>query len=65
MRLTSSDEVIRVADRVIRHVIDAYAAPDRSFDELRERVGDGGDDETDPLRAFSEACRVELYALRS
>jgi hypothetical protein len=64
MRLTSSDEVIEVADRVVRHVIDAYAAPDRSFDELRQRVGEGGDAETDPLREFSEVCRTELRALR-
>jgi hypothetical protein len=63
MRLTSSDEVIRVADRVVRLVIDAYAAPDRTFDELREGVA-GNDDETDPLREFNQACQVELHALR-
>jgi hypothetical protein len=36
MRLTSTDEIIRVAQHVIRLAVDAYAAPDRTFDELRE-----------------------------
>jgi hypothetical protein len=62
MRLGSSDEVIRIAHQVIRQVIEAYATPDRSFDELRERAG--SEEGMDPLRDFSEACRVELRALR-
>jgi hypothetical protein len=61
MRLTSSSEVIRVAENVLRNVIEAYTAPDQTFDELRERVGD--EDEHDPLREFREACRVELRSL--
>ena len=61
MRLTSSSEVIRSAEQVVRHVIDAYAAPDKTFDDLLEAI----ESETlsDPLRHFSEACRSELYAL--
>jgi hypothetical protein len=62
MRLSSSDEVIRIAQQVIREVIEAYAIPDQSFDELRERAG--SEPGIDPLRDFSEACRVELRALR-
>ena len=62
MRLTSSDEVIRIAERVVRQVIDDYAAPDQTFDELRERAG--SEEGIDPLRDFSEACRVDLHALR-
>jgi hypothetical protein len=63
MRLTSSDEVIRVADRVIRLVIQAYAAPDKTFDELRQHIAASGE-QWDPLRGFAEACRAELRALR-
>jgi hypothetical protein len=61
MRLTSSSEVIRVAEQVVRFVVDAYAAPDKSFGELRELVKseDGGD----PLREFGEVCRTDLGAL--
>jgi hypothetical protein len=63
MRLTSSDEVIRVADQVIRLVIQAYAAPDKTFDELRQHIA-ADDEQWDPLRRFAEACRAELRALR-
>jgi hypothetical protein len=63
MRLTSSDEVIRVADHVTRFVIHAYAAPDRTFDELREHIA-AQDVQWDPLREFAEACRVELRSIR-
>jgi hypothetical protein len=43
-------------------VIDAYAAPDKTFDELRQSIE--GEASRDPLRNFSEACRLELRALR-
>jgi hypothetical protein len=62
MRLTSSDEVIRIAEQVIRQVIEAYATPDLTFDELRQRAG--SEEGIDPLREFSEACRMELRAMR-
>jgi hypothetical protein len=61
MRLTSSDDVIRAAQDVMRLVVEAYAAPDKTFDELRERVGS---EEIDLLKTFSETCRMELLALR-
>jgi len=63
MRLASSDEVVRLADRVIREVTEAYAAPDRTFDELRERIR--GDEPPDALKDFGEACRVELRSVRT
>jgi hypothetical protein len=62
MRLTSSDEVIRIAEQVIRSVIDAYASPDQSFDELRQRAR--SEEGIDPLKDFSAVCRAELLALR-
>ena len=62
MRLSSSDEVIRLATQVILNVIEAYAAPDRTFDELRENLESAVS--RDPLREFSEACRLELRRLR-
>jgi len=61
MRLSSSDEVIRLAHQVVLHVMEAYAAPDKTFDELRQNVESAPD--RDPLREFSEACREELRAL--
>ncbi len=62
MRLTSSDEVTRVAEQVVRSVLEAYATPDQTFDELRTRAT--SEDGIDPLREFSEACRIELRAMR-
>jgi hypothetical protein len=62
MRLTSSTEVIRVAEQVVRQVLEAYAEGNKTFDELRELVRK--EDEFDPLRDFAEPCRTELRALR-
>jgi hypothetical protein len=61
MRLFSSSEVIRQAEHVIRHVIEAYAAPDKTFDELLQNMDAAVSH--DPIKTFSEACRLELQAL--
>jgi glutamate formiminotransferase len=58
MRLTSTCEVVEAAKHVIRHVIDAYAAPTRTFQEAREKVHK--DELPDLLGEFSECCRREL-----
>ena len=63
MRLTSSTEVIAAAEEVMRQVIDAYAAPDLTFEDLRRSLRGG--EFRDPLRAFSEACRAELQSVRA
>ena len=62
MRLTSSSEVIRIAEQVAHFVIDAYADANKTFDEGRERLRSGH--LGDPLKDFAEACRTELRALR-
>jgi hypothetical protein len=61
MRLISSAELVQAARQVLQQVVEAYAAPDRSFAELRERLR--GNDGSDPLQDFSEACRRELGLL--
>jgi hypothetical protein len=61
MRLTSSPEVLHAADEVIRQIVESYAAPGKSFEDLRRSL-DGGEFR-DPLRKFSEVCRAELTAL--
>jgi len=62
MRLTSSAEVIQIAQQVIQQVVEAYAAPARSFEEFRNRVASL--DDLDPLRGFAKACRTELSSLQ-
>ena len=61
MRLWSSSEVISKAEHVIHHVIDAYASPDKTFDDLRQNMDAAVSH--DPIKNFSEACRLELKAL--
>jgi hypothetical protein len=59
MRLVSSSRVVQSAEKVMRGVIAAYAEPNRTFDELRQRVQERSE-EYDQLREFTEACRQEL-----
>ena len=61
--LTSSSEIIKRAEQVIRHIIAACADPNRTFDEFKQHVQDP--EPADPLRDFTEACREELTSLRA
>jgi hypothetical protein len=62
MRVPSSRRVILAAENIGRKIVDTYAAPKKTFLELREMVHH---DAIDPLREFSEACRAEFEALGS
>ena len=62
MRLTSSNDVVRAAEQVTRLVVDAYTAPDKTFDDLRKAIE--SDEIFDPLREFSKVCSTELSVLR-
>jgi hypothetical protein len=64
MRLTSSQAVVSAAEEVVRHIIEAYAAPNRTFSDLRQRAQAQTREFHDPLRGFSEACIAELLAVR-
>lgn len=61
MRLASAAEVVETAEQLARLVIETYAAPNSSFGDLRDDILQG---RSDPLAAFSEACRKELSMLR-
>ena len=58
MRLVSSFRVIESADRVTRHIVETYLAPNISLHEYRARAQ--ANEEIDLLRGFAEACREEL-----
>jgi len=62
-RLTSSSEIIKRAEQVIRLIIAAYADSNRTFGEFKQHVQDP--ELADPLRDFTEACREELNSLRA
>jgi len=59
MRLISSSRVVDCAEQVMRGVIAAYVEPNKTFDELRQRVQQRTE-ANDHLREFTEACREEL-----
>ena len=63
MRLISSGRITKLAEEVIHSVISAYADPNRTFNEFKQRVLQGRE-RADPLRVFTEACRDELNTLR-
>jgi hypothetical protein len=60
MRILSSTTVVNSADQIVRGIIKAYLEPNKTFPELREMADSGL---IDPLRNFSEACRIEAERL--
>lgn len=57
MKILSSDDVIREAEKVARLILETYIAPNKTFLDLPELLK-----KADPLRDFSEACRRELQS---
>ena len=56
-RLASSEAVFNAAEECSSRILDVYATPNRTVDEL---IGAIRSDEMAFLRKFSDACRVEL-----
>ncbi|MGB8105415.1 MAG: hypothetical protein WCF47_14195 [Pseudolabrys sp.] len=65
MRLISSSPVLHAAEQVIRKVTGAYAGPNKTFDDMRKLLEGTSIHWDNPLEDFTEACKAELYALRS
>jgi hypothetical protein len=57
IRLVSSDAVLTAAEECCDRVVDLYAKPNRTMDELVTTLHSG---EFEVLEHFSDACRVEL-----
>jgi hypothetical protein len=64
MRLTSSNTVIETAEHVVRRVVEAYADPNKTFDDLRKGLIRGDIHLDNPLKEFTDACKAELHAWR-
>ena len=58
IRLTSSAAVLRAAEEVGRRLVDAYERPPGDPAEVVARYANG-EENLDPLREFTEACRQE------
>ena len=57
IRLVSSEAVFNAAEECSSRILDVYATPNRTVDEL---IGAIRSDEMAFLRKFSDACHVEL-----
>jgi hypothetical protein len=64
MRLISSNTVIEASEHVLRRVVEAYADPNRTFDDLRKGLMGGDIHPDNPLKEFTDACKAELRAFR-
>ena len=56
LRLCASANVIVKAEEVMRQIVETYSLPNIDFRNLEDRQ----ENDTDVLRAFSEACREDL-----
>ena len=61
IRLAASDEVVAAADRTSTQIIERFFRPNLSSEEMRQLVLTRPDD---PLKEFSEVCRLELRTLQ-
>ena len=61
IRLLASDDVLTAADRSVTGILERYFQPNLSPDELRELMLTRPND---PLKEFSEVCRLELQTLQ-
>lgn len=60
IRLSSSAPVLETAEAVIRNIVSTYPKPNLTPEQIESRAVSGDD----PLRQFSDACRMELDSLQ-
>jgi hypothetical protein len=60
VRVSSSNDVLASAERVVDQIIAIYSEPNLTPEEIQSRAAAKGDD---PLRDFSTICRGELQSL--
>lgn len=62
VRLTASQPVVTEAERLLARVTDQYFSRNLTVGEMRKLAGST---DSDPLRPFGEACRIELKSIRA
>jgi hypothetical protein len=62
IRLSASDAVLTEAEGILRQITEQYFLPNKPVEELCA-IAHG--ESADPLKSFSDACRVELKSMRS
>jgi hypothetical protein len=61
IRLISSPQVLSAAEAVVNAIVDTYAKPNLTADQIPDAVSLSGGD---PLRNFSAVCRAELESMQ-
>ncbi len=62
IRLVCGQEVVREGEACCRRIVELYGRPNLTTDEVRAAVAGDRIAELDPLKAFSSACRNELFS---
>ena len=60
IRLSSSSRVLETAEEVIKTILTSYPQPNLTPEQIESRALSG----EDPLRQFSNTCRIELVSLQ-
>src|SRR5258707_4576799 len=60
IRLSSSSRVLGTAEEVIKNILNSYPKPNLTPEQIESRALSA----EDPLRRFSDMCRIELEALQ-
>ena len=60
IRPCASDAVLAEAERTLHFITEQYFSPNVSIEKLRKLIRSA-----DPLKAFGQACRRELKAMRA
>ena len=62
IRLCGSDAVLAAAEVALTTIAEQYFRPNLTLEQLRALIREGAN--SDPLKSFAEACRVELKSMR-
>jgi len=60
IRLTASPHILAIAEQVVKKAVGTYARPNLTAQEIKILALNSGD----PLKEFSESCRVEIESIR-
>ena len=60
IRLVAADPVLASAEACCRQIVDLYAKPNMTVDQIRGTLENG---QIDPIKEFSTVCRTELLEI--
>jgi hypothetical protein len=60
IRLSSSEPVLQEAEQVVKIITATYPQPNLTAEQIESQAVNGND----PLRAFSDTCRIELDSMQ-